>query len=530
MTSKGLNSILTFLTRWAILAYLLVLAFIVQTIEPNNFRGKNYMVYSKQIKLILGPLLAAVIYFGFDLMPGSPMVTKMAAVTVWMAIWWLTEVVHLAVTALLPMLLFPVLGIADSKTTAFQYMDPIIFLFIGGFIIAFAIERWHLHQRIALKVLMLVGTSPSQILFGVMLTSYLMSMWISNTATVMMLLSAVLAVIVQIEQHFKEEHHSRKMSSALLIGLAYSATIGGMATLVGTPTNMIFFREYTEKFPDNHDMNFFAWFKIGFPTSIVFLFLAFFVLKKLFINKEASLSIDKSYFADAYYRLGKMSSDEKMVSTIFALTALLWFTRADIDFEIFKLKGWSNLFSHKEFLQDSTVAVFMAILLFLIPSKSEKGRALITWEEVSKMPFDIILLFGGGFALAKGFELSGLSTWLATQLNFAPDINIYILIFGMCILITIISEFASNVACIQLMLPILIAVQTTMNIHPLLLMIPATLAASLGFMLPLATAANTIVFGSKRLRVNDMLKAGFALNIIGVSLITLSIYFISGIF
>ena len=488
------------------------------------------MISAKQIKLILGPLLAGVIYFGFDLMPSNPLVTKMAAVAVWMAVWWLTEAVHLAVTALLPVVLLPVLGIADSKTTAFQYMDPIIFLFIGGFIIAFAIERWNLHQRIALKILMLVGTSPSRILFGVMLTSFLISMWISNTATVMMLLSAVLAVIVQIEQHFKEEHHSHKMASALLIGLAYSATIGGMSTLVGTPTNMIFLREYNEKFSGNHDMNFFVWFKICFPIALAFLFIAFFVLKKMFIKKDVILAIDKSYFSDAYKRLGKMSFEEKMVSTIFVLTAVLWFTRADIDFGVFLFKGWSNVFPNKEFLQDSTIAVFMAILLFLIPSQTEKGRALMTWAEVTKLPYDIILLFGGGFALAKGFELSGLSTWLATQLKFTPDTNIYVLIFLMCVLVCIISEFASNVACIQLMLPVLIAIQHSMNIHPLLLMVPATLAASLGFMLPVATGANTIVFGSKRIRVNDMLKTGFLLDIIGVLLITFSIYFMKQMF
>lgn len=488
------------------------------------------MISGKQIKLILGPLLAAVIYFGFDLMPGNPMVTRMAAVAVWMALWWLTEAVHLAVTALLPIILLPLLGIADSKTVAFQYMDPIIFLFIGGFIIAFAIERWSLHKRIALKILMLMGTSPSKILLGVMLTAYSFSMWISNTATVMMLLSAVLAVIVQIEQHFKDEQQSDKMASGLLIGLAYSATIGGMATLVGTPTNMIFLREYTDKFPDNHDMNFFAWFKIALPISILFLLAAFFVLKKMFIKKNAVLSIDKTYFSDAYLRLGKMSFEEKIVSTLFVCTALLWFTRADIDFGVFKMRGWSNLFPQKEFLLDGTVAIFMAVLMFLIPSKSVKGRALITWEETSKLPFDIILLFGGGFALAKGFDLSGLSSWLATQLKFTPETNIYLLIFGMCILITIISEFASNVASIQLMLPILIAIQVTLNVHPLILLLPATLASSLGFMMPVATAPNTIVFGSKRLKVKDMLKAGLVLNCIGILLITLSIYFLQMMF
>ena len=250
----------------------------------------------------------------------------------------------------------------------------------------------------------------------------------------------------------------------------------------------------------------------------------------MFIKKDVELIISKTYFSDAYKKLGKMSYEEKTVSLVFILTAVLWFTRADIDFGIFKFIGWSTIFPNKDFLQDSTIAIFMAVLLFLIPSKSEKERALMTWNEVSKLPFDIILLFGGGFALAKGFELSGLSTWLATQLKFTPDTNIYLLIFSMCVLVCIISEFASNVACIQLMLPVLIAVQHSMNIHPLLLMVPATLAASLGFMLPVATGANTIVFGTKRIKVNDMLKTGFTLDLIGVLLITLSVYFISKMF
>lgn len=484
------------------------------------------MNYSKKIKLLAGPLAAFIIYVFFDLVPGNPIVTKMAAVAVWMAIWWLTEAIHLAITALLPIILMPALGIADSKTISIQYMDPIIFLFIGGFIIAFAIERWNLHQRIALKILMMVGTKPSHILFGTMLTSYLISMWISNTATVMMLISAILAVIVQIEKHFKEEHHSHKMATGLLLGLAYSASIGGMATLVGTPTNMIFLREYTDKFPQNHDMNFLSWFIIGFPVSFVFLILAFFILKKMFIHKEAKLVIEKTFFKEGYKRLGKMNYEEKIIFVIFFSTALLWFTRENIDFGNFVIKGWSNLFPNDRFFSDSTVAIFMAVLLFLIPSKTEKGRSILIWDDIAKLPFDIVLLFGGGFALAKGFEISGLSDWLAVQLKFSSETNIYILIFGMCALVTFISEFASNVACIQLMLPILIAIQQTINIHPLALMVPATLASSLGFMLPVATAPNTIVFGSKRLRVKDMVRAGFFLDLLGIILITIFSIFI----
>lgn len=488
------------------------------------------MNYSKNIKLLAGPLCALLICLLFDLVPGKPIVTRMAAMAVWMAIWWLTEIVPLAVTALLPIVLMPALGIADSKTTAIQYMDPIIFLFIGGFIIAFAIERWQLHQRIALKILMTVGTKPARILFGTMLTSYLISMWISNTATVMMLISAILALIVQIEKHFKEEAHSGKMAAGLLLGLAYSSSIGGMATLVGTPTNMIFLREYTQKFPKNQDMNFLSWFMIGFPVSFALLIITFFVLKKMYIKKEAKLSIDQSYFKDGYKRLGKMSYEERVVSVIFFLTALLWFTRENIDFGAFMLKGWSNFFPYSSFFSDSTVAVLMAVLLFLIPSRSEKGRAIITWDDVTRLPYDIVLLFGGGFALAKGFEVSGLTNWMALQLKFGPETSIYLLILGMCILVTVISEFASNVACIQLMLPVLIAIQQTMNVHPLTLMIPATLAASLGFMLPVATAPNTIVFGSKRLHVKDMLRAGLILDSAGILLITISAIFIMKLF
>jgi solute carrier family 13 (sodium-dependent dicarboxylate transporter), member 2/3/5 len=363
-----------------------------------------------------------------------------------------------------------------------------------------------------------------------MLTAYLVSMWISNTATVMMLISAILAIIVQIEKHFKEEHHSHKMATGLLLGLAYSASIGGMATLVGTPTNMIFLREYSAKFPENHDMNFLSWFIIGFPVSFVFLLIAFFVLKKMFIKKDVKLNIEKSFFQEGYKKLGKMSYEERVVSVIFCITALLWFTRENIDFGLFVIQGWSNLFPDKNFFSDSTVAILMAVLLFLIPSRSEKGRAIIVWEDVTRLPFDIVLLFGGGFALAKGFEISGLSNWLAIQLKFSSETNIYLLILGLCLLVTIISEFASNVACIQLMLPILIAMQQTMNIHPLALMIPATLAASLGFMLPVATAPNTIVFGSKRLRVRDMLRAGLILDLTGILLITIAAIFIIKLF
>ncbi|MEW6467313.1 MAG: DASS family sodium-coupled anion symporter [Bacteroidota bacterium] len=487
------------------------------------------MNITQGIKLISGPLLFLAILSLADLSPGNPMVTRMAAVAAWMAVWWLTEAVHLAVTALLPVVLLPLLGIAASGVIASQYMDSIIFLFIGGFILAFAIERWGLHKRIALKILMVVGTKPSRILLGVMLTSYLLSMWISNTATVMMLLSAVFAIVNEMEQHL-EEKDRKKVAAALMIGLAYSATIGGMGTLVGTPTNMIFARSYHEQFPDETPMNFANWFVVAFPVSLLFLSAAYFVLRSLFLRRVKDFSVPGLYFSGAYARLGRMSFEEKTVGAVFALTAMLWFTRADIDFGAFVFTGWETVLVRQGlvpagFLHDSTVALFMAVLLFLIPSRTERGRALMSWKEAQKLPFDIVLLFGGGFALAKGVEISNLDEWLAGRLHFVSSMNIYMFLIVLCLVITIISEFASNVASIQLMIPVLISLQKDMQIHPLMLLVPATLAASLGFMLPVATAPNTIVYGSKRVRVSDMMKAGLILDLAGILLITLAMMF-----
>ena len=292
-----------------------------------------------------------------------------------------------------------------------------------------------------------------------------------------------------------------------------------MATLVGTPTNMIFLREYQSNFPNNHEMNFAVWFIYAFPLAILFLLICYITLYYLFISKLPKQTIEKSYFIEQKKKLGKMSHEEQIVSLVFLITALLWFFRSDINIFSVHIFGWSNLFENKEYIQDSTIAIGAALILFLIPSK--KGGNLLNKSSIDKLPFSIILLFGGGFALAKGFEISGLSKLVALQLTFVQDLNLVFIIFVMCILITIISEFASNVACIQLMFPILVTLIHDLNIHPLILLIPATLAASLGFMLPVATAPNTIVFSTDRILVKDMLKTGLILDIAGIILITL---------
>lgn len=476
------------------------------------------------LKLLTGPILFLLILAFGNLSPNQPNVTIMAGIIAWIAWWWLSEVVDLAVTSLLPLVLLPTLGILDAKATASQYNDQVIFLFVGGFILSFAIEKWDLHKRISLKILSLIGTSPVNILAGVMFTTYFISMWMSNTATVMMLLSAVLAINYNIQQELGD-NIKNNIPSALLLGLAYSASIGGMATLVGTPTNMIFYSFYQSNLPHAEAMTFTKWFGIAFPISFTLLIGTFFILRFRYISKKSNIKFDKSYFKDAYKKLGVFSYEEKIVTILFSITALLWFTRSNMVLGNFTFYGWSNLFTKKEFIQDSTVAIFMAILLFIIPSKKEKGQHLLQWEDAKKIPYDIILLFGSGFALAKGFEVSGLSKWLAGQLQFLHTVSPFLIVLAVCIVVCIISEFASNVASIQLVLPILLVLSSSLKINPLLLMIPATLAASLGYIMPVATAPNTIVYGSKQFPVKHMLRAGTLVDILGIILITLTVYF-----
>lgn len=472
---------------------------------------------------ILGPLLAVLIWLFVDLDAGNPKVSLMAGVAVWMVTWWFTEAVGLAVTALVPVLMLPVLGIADCKTVSQQYSDSIIFLFIGGFMMAFAIEKWNFHKRIALKILSVVGKNAATILFGVMLSTYLISNWISNTATTMMLFGAVFALIQETKTYITK--NSKKFAAALLLGLAFSATIGGLATPVGTPPNMYFFKAFKQAFPENNELTFLKWSYIGYPISFTFLICTFLVLNFYFLRNKVELKIEKRFFLESYKKLGKFSWEEKWVFGLFIGCILLWFTRADVDFESFVFKGWSHLFVMPKYIDDAFVAILAALLLFLVPSKANKGEALLIWDDAKKLRYDIILMFGSGFALAYGFEVSGLSNWLAASLHVLKGVPPVLIILGICIIVTVISEFASNIASIQLAIPIMIALQKDLELPPLLLMMPATFAASLGFMLPIATAANTIVFGTKEIDIKDMFKVGIVLDIIGILIITFMCYF-----
>ncbi len=471
----------------------------------------------RTIGIVAGPLLGMASYFFSSHHGLAQPLSVMLLITCWMAIWWLSEAVDIAVTALLPFVLMPLFGILTAEEVAVQYMDQTIFLFIGGFFLAYAMEKWNLHLRIAYRIILLTGSSPSRVLAGIMLAAFTISMWISNTATTLMLVAAVVAIVNQSDLFTPSP--KQNIPAAFLIGLAYSATIGGMSTTVGTPTNMIFISFWEKHYPLEASITFLRWAKFGIPFAFVLNVIGYFILRKSFsIN---SLSAHRSFVEKKYAELGKLTREQLLVILFFTLTVLLWFTRGGVHIGILDWGGWEQFFG-KGYIKDSTVAIFTALCLFIIPAKGANSH-ILEWDDVKKIPYRIILLFGGGFALAKGIEISGMGNYLAEQLRFFKDYPLWVLIAVLAILITLLSEIASNVATITLMLPILASLAKAIHIDPLKLMLPATFAASFGFMLVIATAPNTIVFASGKFKSRDILKSGLLLNFLGILLLTISL-------
>ncbi len=467
------------------------------------------------IFLFLGPLLSLGLYSFADLDPGHPEVTLTAAVALLMAFWWITEAVPLAVTALLPMVLFPVLGIMDGREVAPVYFNHIIFLFLGGFFVALAMERWDLHRRIALRLLLFFGTEPRNLLLGFMAAAAVLSMWISNTATTMVMVPIVLAITLKLEETSSSEQSKRKTAVGLLLGVAYGSTLGGIATLVGTPPNLALIRIFEISFPEAPEISFARWMIYALPISILMLLLVWMLLCVFFL-REKSARMDKEVLRKRYEEMGPITYEQKVVLIVFIGMALLWLSRSDLEFGFFTLPGWANLFPYPSYLNDGSVAIAMSILLFMIPSRTDRRTRIMDWDTTKRLPWNIVLLFGGGFALAKGFETSGLSQWMGTQLEGAGGLHPLILIALVSLLITFLTELTSNTATAQILLPIIASLALATNIHPLLLMMPATLSCSLAFMLPVATPPNAIIFGSGKLRVADMARIGLILNLIGV--------------
>ncbi len=488
--------------------------------------NKTYIVRNrvKAIGFIFGLILFFFVLLFLNLNPQKPAATATLAVALLMAVWWIFEVVPLAITSLLPIFLFPMLGIMNGKAVSSAYFNDIIFLFIGGFMVALAMQRWNLHRRIALRILMITGTSPAKILFGFMLATAFLSMWISNTATTMMMIPILLSIIEQLSENL-DKKSADKFTVGLLLGVAYSASIGGVATLVGTPPNPIFVKMLDILFPKAPEVSFSSWFLFAFPLSVIIFVITWVYLYSLYKPQKAShQKINASSFLEQYHKMGKLGYEEKIILINFLMMAVLWMTRSGLTIGNFSFHGWSSLFSKPQYFNDGTVAILMGTVLYFIPSKSENSL-IMNWETSKKLPWDIVLLFGGGFALAYGFKQSGLSEWFGHALSFVSNFPPLFMIFIIAIMMTFLTELTSNTATTQILLPIMGALAVSLKINPMLLMIPATISASMAFMLPVATPPNAIIFGSNKISVAQMAKTGFALNIVCAILITLFTYY-----
>lgn len=459
----------------------------------------------RQIPYFLGPLLfilALVIPF-----EGFAMEEKaMIGILLWMLTWWITEIVNLAVTALLPMLLMPLMGILSIGEVTAKYGDKLIFLFFGGFVLALAIEKWNLHRRIAILIIRKVGATPKRVLLGFMLATAFISAWISNTATTVMMLPMALSVLQLLK---KAGFESRKLDVAVLLGVAWAANIGGMSTLIGTPPNAVFVGFYGERFGEF--IGFQEWMQVGLPVAGSLFIGAFFVLSLLLRKTKSNIDSIKSYFNEEYHKLGKLQGAEFRVAVVFACTALLWILRKQI-IDITGLTG----------ISDTSIAILSAVSLFVIPGV--KSEPLLVWKDTRKLAWGILLLFGGGLALASGMIESGLLDRLAT--SFQGDISFTLLgwIFIMAVLGIWATEVMSNMALVTAMMPVVAAIAAAADQNFILFAIPLTLGSSCAFMLPMATPPNAIVFSSGKLKIVDMAKRGVLMNIIATLLITLLSY------
>ncbi len=493
---------------------------------------------------------AAVLFSIIWLMPtptGMPIeAQRLAAITIFMAVFWLAQPVSIAVTSLIPIAAYPLFGILSAKDVSLPYANHNVFLYLGGFAIALAIEQCGLHKRIALHIISRVGSSPRRIVFGFMLASASLSMWISNTATTMMMLPIALALLSTLREavlHSNPDGPSDaidELTIPVLLGIAYASSIGGLSTFVGTPTNVSLLGFWDKTFVPLgfESLSMVEWMASFVPLSILMLIATGAVMTiglKPLPNAER---LSKVFFRDQLRNLGPASGTEKRVFVIFICTALLWMLRKPLKLESVQiLPDWpsfviwigaqfhADLNFLRTMIQDSTVAIAMASLLFLIPGEpNESGNRspVLTWEIAEKsLPWGMILLIGSGFAMAAGFQSTGLSDWLGKAFSeFFTGQPTIVLIFGVCVLVTFLTEFTTNVATVNTLLPTLAAMAAQLEIDPRLLLIPATVSASCAFMLPIATPPNAIIFGSNLVPIKSMIRYGIILNIIGSILVT----------
>lgn len=468
---------------------------------------------SKYIGLYLGPVAFFLTLWFFNPNGLSDASRAILASTLWIAIWWITEALPIAVTALLPIVLFPLTGGMDLTSTSAAYGHKFIFLIMGGFILAIAIEKWNLHKRIALNIIHFIGTDIKKIIFGFMAATAFLSMWISNTATSVMMLPIGIVIIKQLrESPLSDSTENLNFGKALMLSIAYSASIGGIATLIGTPPNMVMAGIVSQTY--GYQISFLEWFVFGFPVMIILLFVSWFYLTRwAFSFKQQKFPGGREEILRLKEELGKISYEQKVVASVFALAGICWISRSFVLQKIFPP------------IDDTIIAIFFALLLFILNSKN-KDEKILKWQEAVKMPWGILLLYGGGMSLAKAFESSGLAIWIGDQLNTFGSFDLLVLLIILVTTINFLTEVTSNLATTAMLLPVLAPIALEFDLHPFILMAAAAIAASCAFMLPVATPPNAVVFGSGYLKIPDMVWRGFFLNLISIFTIVLMVYFL----
>ena len=471
---------------------------------------------SRKIGLYLGPLLFILTRFFLEAEGLSNQANAVLASTLWIAIWWITEAIPIAATSLLPIILFPLSGALSLDDTTSSFGHRFVFLYLGGFILALAIQKWNLHKRIALNIIMVVGTNVQKIILGFMVATAFLSMWISNTATAVMMLPIGIAIIKQMKDlKNSPEDENLIFGKALMLSIAYSASIGGIATLIGTPPNLVFAGIIQEVY--NIEISFLKWFQFGFPISILLLAISWIYLTKVaFKFKQNEFNEGKEEINMQLEELGPISYEEKIVLSVFVLTGLAWILRTYL----------LNKFIPN--LDDSIIALISGISLFLFQANNQEGKneKIMNWEDAVKLPWGILLLFGGGLAIAQGFQSSGLANWIAENLTQLNGFSLFIILLVLITVVNFLTEITSNLATTAMLLPILAPTAVILGVHPYILMVGATLAASCAFMLPVATPPNAIVFGSNYLKISDMVRVGILMNIISIIIIFMMVYFI----
>ena len=468
---------------------------------------------SKKVGLFLGPLLFVIIQC-LPLTLISNKADSVIAVALWMVMWWITEAVSISVTALLPLLLFPLFKVMPIADVGANYGSPIVFLFFGGFVLALALEKVNLHKRIALTIIKLTGTSPNKVILGFMIATAFMSMWISNTASTVVMLPIAMSVIhllINDEDGFTKA--DKNFALSVMLGIAFSANAGGIATVIGTPPNSVLIGLLENEY--NIKISFVRWMSIGLPFSIVLITIIYLVLVKwLFPNKGLVFEASKSVIQDELKKLGAITPKEKQVLIIFAVIVSLWIFRSVINSLLPNLG-----------LTDTMISILGAIALFAVPHKLRKGDFILEWKDTQKLAWGILILFGGGLALAKGMSSSGIVDVVAAGIS-NSNISILLTASLLIVLMLFMTELMSNVALTAVLAPVVAGIAIGLEIPILYLLIPVTMASSCAFMLPMATPPNAIVFASGYIKVHQMARTGIILNLIAVGLLILMFQFI----